>query len=98
MRQLEVIGARSAQWREAPDPRVEGDGEALVRPLAVAMCDLDAGFLSGVVPVGEPFPLGHECVGEVVDHGDAVTSVRRGDRWWCPSRSRAATAGPAERA
>jgi alcohol dehydrogenase len=80
MRQLEVTGAHSTEWREAPDPRLEGDAEALVRPLAVAMCDLDAGFLSGMVPVGEPFPLGHECVGEVVDHGDAVTSVRRGDR------------------
>jgi threonine dehydrogenase-like Zn-dependent dehydrogenase len=80
MRQLEVTGARSAEWREAPDARLQGDGEAIVRPLAVALCDLDAGFLAGLVPIGEPFPLGHECVGEVVDHGNAVTSVRRGDR------------------
>ncbi|HEX8646756.1 MAG TPA: alcohol dehydrogenase catalytic domain-containing protein, partial [Thermoleophilaceae bacterium] len=57
-----------------------GDGEALVRPLAVATCDLDTAFLTGAVPVGEPFPLGHECIGEVVDVGDAVTSVAPGDR------------------
>lgn len=80
MRQLEVTGARSAEWREAPEARLQGDGEALVRPLAVALCDLDSGFLGGLVPIGEPFPLGHECVAEVVDHGDAVSSVRRGDR------------------
>jgi alcohol dehydrogenase len=79
MRQLEITGPRSVEWREAPAPALAGDGEALVRPLAVAMCDLDAAFITGVVPVGEPFPLGHECVGEVVDVGDAVTSVAPGD-------------------
>ena len=80
MRQLEITGVRSVEWREAPDLALAGDGEALVRPLAVAMCDLDAAFLNGDVPVGEPFPLGHECVAEVVDVGDSVTSVAPGDR------------------
>ena len=69
MRQLEITGAHSVEWREAADPVLQGDGEALVRPLAVALCDLDAAFLVGSVPVGEPFALGHECVGEVVDAG-----------------------------
>ena len=80
MRQLEIIGERSVEWREAPDAALAGDGEAIVRPLAVAMCDLDSAFLVGVVPVGEPFPLGHECVAEVVEVGDAVASVAPGDR------------------
>ena len=80
MRQLEITGVRAVEWREAPEPALGGDGEAIVRPLAVAMCDLDAGFLTGLVPVGEPFPLGHECIAEVVDVGDAVTSVAPGDR------------------
>ena len=50
-----------------------------MRPLAVAMCDLDAVFLSGAIPIAEPFPLGHECVGEVVEVGDAMRSVVPGD-------------------
>ncbi|HEX8741796.1 MAG TPA: alcohol dehydrogenase catalytic domain-containing protein [Thermoleophilaceae bacterium] len=79
MRQLEITGARTVEWREAPAPALAGDGEALVRPLAVAMCDLDSAFLTGAVPVGEPFPLGHECVGEVVEVGDAVAAVAPGD-------------------
>jgi threonine dehydrogenase-like Zn-dependent dehydrogenase len=79
VRQLEITGVRSVEWREVPDPALGGDGEAIVRPLAVAMCDLDSAFLGGLVPIGEPFPLGHECVGEVVDVGDAVTSVAPGD-------------------
>jgi threonine dehydrogenase-like Zn-dependent dehydrogenase len=80
MRQLEIVGARSVEWREAPAPELGGDGDAIVRPLAVAMCDLDAAFLSGVVPVAEPFPLGHECVAEVVQIGDAVQGFAPGDR------------------
>jgi threonine dehydrogenase-like Zn-dependent dehydrogenase len=80
MRQLEITGARSVEWREAPAPLLQGDGEALVRPLAVAMCDLDAVFLSGAVPIAEPFALGHECVAEVLEVGDAVTTIAPGDR------------------
>lgn len=80
MRQLEITGARVTEWREAPAPSLRGDGEALVHPLAVAMCDLDGAFLAGAIPVAEPFPLGHECVAEVVEVGDAVTAVIPGDR------------------
>jgi threonine dehydrogenase-like Zn-dependent dehydrogenase len=79
MRQLEITGARSVEWREVPAPALEGDGEALVRPLAVALCDLDSGWLLGAVPVGEPFPFGHECIAEVVEVGDAVSGVAPGD-------------------
>jgi threonine dehydrogenase-like Zn-dependent dehydrogenase len=79
VRQLEITGARSVRWGDVAAPVLEGDGQALVRPLAVAMCDLDAAFLSGVVPIGEPFPLGHECVAEVLEVGDAVRGVAPGD-------------------
>ena len=51
-----------------------------MRPLAVAMCDLDAVFLSGAIPIAEPFPLGHECVAEVIEVGDAVRGVKAGRR------------------
>jgi threonine dehydrogenase-like Zn-dependent dehydrogenase len=79
VRQLEITGARAVRWNEVAAPGLQGDGEALVKPLAVAMCDLDAAFLAGVIPVAEPFPLGHECVGEVVEIGDAVRAVAPGD-------------------
>jgi alcohol dehydrogenase len=79
VRQLEIVGAGTARWTDADAPRLQGDGEALVRPLAVAMCDLDAAFLSGVEPIAEPFALGHECVAEVVEIGDAVRGAAPGD-------------------
>ncbi len=57
---------------------VEGDGEALVRPVAVATCDLDALIVAGDTPFPAPIALGHECVAEVVEAGDAVRSVEPG--------------------
>ena len=41
MRQLVFEAPRRLSWRDAPLPVLEGPGEALVRPLAVARCDLD---------------------------------------------------------
>jgi alcohol dehydrogenase len=79
MRQLTFVEKGRLEWQDAPDPRLEGDGEALVRPLALATCDLDAAFVQGRAPVGGPFAFGHECVGEVTDLGDSVSSVKPGD-------------------
>jgi alcohol dehydrogenase len=64
--------------RDVPAPVLEGDGEALVRPVAVATCDLDALMIVGETPFPAPIELGHECVAEVVDAGDGVRSVAPG--------------------
>jgi alcohol dehydrogenase len=37
-------------WRDVPAPELQRPGEALVRPLAVARCDLDAALLRGDAP------------------------------------------------
>lgn len=79
MRELTFIGKGKLEWREADEPRLQGDGEALVRPLSVATCDLDRLLVAGMAPVDEPFPFGHEGVAEVTEVGDAVESVRPGD-------------------
>jgi threonine dehydrogenase-like Zn-dependent dehydrogenase len=44
-----------------------------VRPLAVATCDIDAAIVSGQAWWFQgAFPLGHECVAEIVEVGDGV--------------------------
>jgi len=80
MRALTFTGPDGLEWHEAPDPRLGGDAEALVRPLAVATCDLDDLIVGGRAPFPPPFVLGHESVAEVVEVGDTVTGVRPGDR------------------
>ena len=78
MRTLTYSGPHELQWRESPEPSLSSEQAALVRPVAVATCDLDALIISGSSPFPAPFPIGHECVAEVLDVGDAVTSPQPG--------------------
>ena len=79
MRALTFAGKDKIEWRDAPDSKLQGDGEALVRPVAVATCDLDQLIVRGMIPFEEPFPLGHECVAEVTEVGDGVEGFAPGD-------------------
>jgi threonine dehydrogenase-like Zn-dependent dehydrogenase len=80
MRQLTCIGPNKLEWQEVPAPRLQGDGEALVRPLAVARCDIDRLLIAGAIPQRGPFALGHECVAEIVELGGAVRGLSVGQR------------------
>jgi alcohol dehydrogenase len=80
MQQLTFTAPHVLEWQDVPEPRLEGDGEAIVAPLAIATCDLDSAILTGQTPFQPPIALGHECIGEVVEIGDGVTSVKPGDR------------------
>jgi threonine dehydrogenase-like Zn-dependent dehydrogenase len=79
VKQLTFVEPGRLEWRDVDEPRLEGDGEAIVRPVAVATCDIDLAFVRGVAPAGGEFPFGHEGVAEVVEVGDAVASVEPGD-------------------
>jgi hypothetical protein len=50
MRQLTFVEPRVVEWRDVPDPVLQGAGEALVRPVVVANCDLDRLIISGRFP------------------------------------------------
>jgi alcohol dehydrogenase len=77
LRQLTFESPGELRWVEVPEPELSGDGDALVRPIAVATCDLDPAIVRGETPFGGPLPLGHECIAEVVDTADGV-DVRPG--------------------
>ena len=78
MQQLTYTAPNELEWIEALEPQLSSDSAAMVRPLAVATCDLDALIITGQSPFPPPFPLGHECVAEVVDVGEQVTSLEPG--------------------
>jgi alcohol dehydrogenase len=80
MRQLTCTAPNTVAWQDVPEPRLQGDGEALVRPLAVARCDIDLFLTSGLFPPRGPFALGHECVAEILALGDAVRGLEVGER------------------
>jgi threonine dehydrogenase-like Zn-dependent dehydrogenase len=80
VRQLMFEEAGRYTWRDTPEPAITAPEQALVRPLAVACCDLDVGVAQGVLPIPPGHAVGHEGIGEVVAVGDAVRDVRVGDR------------------
>jgi alcohol dehydrogenase len=62
-----------------PEPEPSDPAGAIVRPLAVARCDVDLPMAAGGLFPG-PFPVGQETVAEVVAIGDAVSKRRIGER------------------
>lgn len=88
MRSLVVEEPRRVAWQEVPEPQRRYEREAIVRPLAVAACDLDLPMILGGTPFPLPIHLGHECVGEVVEGPEGFCSRR-------PSGSRAGTVNAA---
>jgi alcohol dehydrogenase len=80
MRQLTLEAPGALAWHDVPEPDLEDDGQALVRPLAVATCDLDGPMVAGATPFPAPIAMGHECVAEVVAVGRGVRAAAVGDR------------------
>lgn len=79
MRELRFIGPGWADWHDVADPVLAGPAAAMVRPIAVGTCDLDALIIRGEVSLPGGFPLGHEFVAEVVSVGESVLTVNAGD-------------------
>lgn len=79
MRQLIYVRPHVLEWHEAHDPQMVDPTDAIVRPIAATTCDLDGLIIRGRTPFAGPFAIGHECVAEVVEVGDAVGSVGVGD-------------------
>jgi alcohol dehydrogenase len=79
MQALHYVDPHRLEWRDVPAPRLAADTDALVRPTAVAACDLDRLIGRGNSPFPGPFALGHEFCGEVVAWGAEVTDLQTGD-------------------
>ena len=79
MRQMFYEGPRTLTWRDAPEPQLGADHEAIVETIAATACDVDKVVIEGRSPFQPPFALGHEAVARVVDKGDAVSGLEIGD-------------------
>jgi alcohol dehydrogenase len=81
-------------WEEIETPKLLEPRDALVRPIAVARCDLDPAIALGLYPMPAPFVMGHEMVGEVVAVGEAIRNVRLGDKVIVPFQLSCMTCAP----
>ncbi len=78
MQQLTFLTAGHLEWREVPVPSLQHPAQAIVRPIAVATCDLDAALIRGQTPFTGPFAFGHEFIAEVIQVGEAVQQITAG--------------------
>jgi threonine dehydrogenase-like Zn-dependent dehydrogenase len=96
MRQLTFIAPGRFEWHDVAEPRIHDPRHAVVRPIAVARCDLDLYIATGIVPFPGPFAFGHEAVAEVVDAGDAA-GVAPGQRVVVPFQISCGSCAPCRR-
>lgn len=94
MRALVFRGPMALAWEEVETPQLMEPRDALVRPIAVARCDLDPAIALGLYPMPAPFVMGHEMVGEVVAVGEAISNVRLGDKVIVPFQLSCMTCAP----
>lgn len=94
MRALMFRGPLDLAWEEVETPQLVEPRDALVRPIAVARCDLDPAIALGLYPMPAPFVMGHEMVGEVVAVGEAISNVRVGDKVIVPFQLSCMTCAP----
>ena len=94
MRALVFRGSMDLAWEEVETPQLMEPRDALVRPIAVARCDLDPAIAIGLYPMQGPFVMGHEMVGEVVAVGEAISNVRLGDKVIVPFQLSCMTCAP----
>jgi threonine dehydrogenase-like Zn-dependent dehydrogenase len=75
------VGKNNVQVQNVPDPKILNSHDAIIRVTSTAICGSDLHLFGGFVPTMESGDvLGHEFMGEVVEVGQNVRMLRRGDR------------------
>ncbi|MDF3832742.1 alcohol dehydrogenase catalytic domain-containing protein [Cupriavidus basilensis] len=78
MQQLVMKRAGELGWQEVAPPTLNSPQAAIVRPIAVGVCDFDRALVQGRIHLPGPVALGHEIVAEVIETGADVASVSVG--------------------
>ncbi|MBW4720681.1 zinc-binding dehydrogenase [Saccharothrix obliqua] len=84
MRATTIHGPKDIRVEEVPDAAVRHPGDAVVRVELACICGSDLWGYRGVSQRVPGQRIGHEFLGEVVDVGTGVTSLRAGDRVLAP--------------
>lgn len=79
MRQLTCTAPGRVEWIEVVEPVLVEPTDVLVRPVAVARCEIDPFLILTGPTRGKAFALGHEAVAEVVEVGDDTGGITIGD-------------------
>jgi threonine dehydrogenase-like Zn-dependent dehydrogenase len=81
MRALCWYGKEDVRVETVPDPTILNPHDAIVRITLTAICGSDLHLYDGVIPTMQAGDiLGHEFMGEVVEVGAEVRTLKKGDR------------------
>lgn len=81
MRALCWQGTNQLSIERIPDPEIVNPHDILVRVTMSSVCGSDLHLIGGYVPALKPGDvLGHEFIGEIVEVGKHVSTLRQGDR------------------
>ena len=79
-------GIGDVRVENVPDPSILNPRDAILRVRATTICGSDLHLLNGYVPLMQKGDiLGHEFMGDIVDVGSEVASVKPGDRVVVPA-------------
>ena len=72
---------RDVRVERVPDPSILNPRDAIIRVTSTAICGSDLHLYNGLIPTMQSGDiLGHEFMGQVVEVGEAITSISVGDR------------------
>ncbi|GAP86567.1 putative alcohol dehydrogenase -like domain-containing protein [Rosellinia necatrix] len=77
-------GPYKVSLQQKPVPKIQGDGDIIVKVLAAGLCGSELHTFRGHEPAGTGFIMGHEFTGNVVAVGKAVQTVKIGDKIVAP--------------
>jgi len=81
MKALTWQGKQKVGLMNVPDPRILSGGDVIVKVTSSAICGSDLHLYNGYVPTMEKGDiLGHETMGEVVEVGPLVKTLKVGDK------------------
>jgi threonine dehydrogenase-like Zn-dependent dehydrogenase len=74
-------GKGDIRYDTVPDPKIEHPRDAIIKVTSCAICGSDLHIYGGLIPTMEQGDvMGHETMGEVVEVGSEVKSLKVGDR------------------
>jgi threonine dehydrogenase-like Zn-dependent dehydrogenase len=81
MKALRWYGTEDVRVEQVPDPEILNPRDAIVKVTSTAICGSDLHMYDGYIPTMQQGDiLGHEFMGEIVELGREVTTLKRGDR------------------
>ncbi|XHF97410.1 hypothetical protein AWENTII_000996 [Aspergillus wentii] len=80
MRAVVFHGPYKVAVEERPIPKIQNPADIIVKTSYTALCGSELHMFRGVETAGTGFIMGHEFTGEIVEAGEGVKSVAKGDR------------------